>query len=95
MSNSSIDLDNLARLARLELTPEEKDKLGPQLERIVGYVNQLSRVNVDGIEPMAHAVEFENVWREDEAVEPLDREKGLANAPLQRDGMVVVPRVIE
>ena len=91
----SIDLDRLCVLARLSLTPEEKEKLGPQLARIIGYVEQLNEVDVDGIEPMAHAIPMENVLRKDEATPLVDREKYLKNAPASRADQVVVPPVIE
>lgn len=93
--SDSIDLDRLCVLARLSLSEDEKAKLGPQLERIIGYVEQLSEVNVEGVEPMAHAIHMENVLRADEAVEPSNREEFLGNAPAARTGQVVVPPVIE
>ncbi len=91
----TIDLDRLCGLARLSLSEDEKARLGPQLERIVGYVEQLSSVDVDGVEPMAHALPLENVLREDCATAPLDRSEFLRNAPASRAGQVVVPPVIE
>ncbi|MEM0965267.1 MAG: Asp-tRNA(Asn)/Glu-tRNA(Gln) amidotransferase subunit GatC [Verrucomicrobiota bacterium] len=90
-----IDLDRLSVLARLSLTPEEKEKLGPQLSRIVGYVEQLKEVDVDGVEPMAHAIPLSNVLREDRAEELDDREAFLKNAPASRLSQIVVPPVIE
>ncbi|MBC2601877.1 Asp-tRNA(Asn)/Glu-tRNA(Gln) amidotransferase subunit GatC [Puniceicoccus vermicola] len=94
-SEESIDLDRLCVLARLSLEPEEKEKLGPQLARIIGYVEQLKEVDVDGVEPMAHAIPLENVLRKDEAAELVDRETYLRNAPDSRAHQVVVPPVIE
>jgi aspartyl-tRNA(Asn)/glutamyl-tRNA(Gln) amidotransferase subunit C len=93
--SDAIDLDRLCVLARLSLTDAEKEKLGPQLERIVGYVEQLREVDVDGIEPMSHPVPLENVLRPDEAAAPGDRDEYLRNAPATRDGQIVVPPVIE
>ncbi len=93
--SKSIDLDRLCVLARLSLEEEEKARLGPQLERIIGYVEQLSAVDVDGVEPMAHAIPLENVLREDEAIDLPDRNEFLRNAPSSRSGQVVVPPVIE
>jgi len=88
-------LERLCILARLSLSDREKARLGPQLERIVGYVEQLSAVDVEGVEPMAHAIPMENVLREDVAAEPSDREEILRTAPSARLGQVVVPLVIE
>lgn len=94
-SEEKIDLDRLCALARLSLEPEEKEKLGPQLARIIGYVEHLKEVDVDGVEPMAHAIPLENVLREDVASELVDREKYLRNAPDSRADQIVVPPVIE
>ncbi|MGE9291524.1 MAG: Asp-tRNA(Asn)/Glu-tRNA(Gln) amidotransferase subunit GatC [Puniceicoccales bacterium] len=94
-SEESIDLDRLCVLARLSLEPGEKEKLGPQLARIIGYVEQLKEVDVEGIEPMAHAIPLENVLRKDVASECVDRDQYLANAPESRAHQVVVPPVIE
>lgn len=94
-SKDTIDLDYLAKLARLDLSEAEKNKLGPQLERIIGYVGKLSAVNVEGVEPTAHGMPRYNVWQEDEASDPMARDALLKNAPAQREGQVVVPKVIE
>ncbi len=94
-SGKTIDLNRLCVLARLSLTGQEKEKLGPQLARIVGYVEELREVDVDGVEPMAHAIPLENVLREDVAVAPPDSADLLRNAPAARANQVVVPPVIE
>ncbi len=94
-AEENIDLDRLCVLARLSLGAGEKEKLGPQLARIIGYVEQLKQVNVEGVEPMAHAIPLENVFREDQAAECVDRDQYLSNAPVSRAHQVVVPRVIE
>jgi len=92
---TKIDLDHLCRLARLSLSDEEKGKLGPQLEQIVGYVEQLAEVDVEGVEPMYHALPMENRLREDVATAPSIRKEFLKNAPASRNGQIVVPKVIE
>ncbi len=94
-SKDTIDLDYLAKLARLELSESEKNKLGPQLQGIIEYVGKLSAVDVDGVEPTAHGMPRFNVWQEDDPSEPMDRSLLLENAPSHRDGQVVVPKVIE
>ena len=93
--SETIDLDRLCALARLSLSENEKARLGPQLERIIGYVEQLAAVDVDGVEPMAHSIPLENVLRKDEAVDLSDRDEFLRNAPSARSGQIVVPPVIE
>ena len=90
-----IDIDHLATLSRLALTPEEKAKFSAQLGDILGHIEQLKQVNVDGVEPTAHATPIFNVLQPDVARAGLPVEQALRNAPAQRDNMVVVPRVVE
>lgn len=92
---SPIDIDHLATLSRLALTPEEKAKFSAQLEDIVGYIEKLKEVNVDGVEPTAHATPIFNVLQADVPRAGLAVEDALRNAPQQRDNMIVVPRVVE
>jgi aspartyl-tRNA(Asn)/glutamyl-tRNA(Gln) amidotransferase subunit C len=97
MSSAHIDIDHLAMLSRLALTPEEKATFAAQLGDIVGYIEKLKEVNVDGVEPTAHATPIFNVLQADEPRDPkaFTAEDALRNAPQQRDNMVVVPRVVE
>lgn len=95
MSSAPIDIDHLATLSRLALTSEEKMKFAAQLGDIVGYIEKLREVNVDGVEPTAHATPIFNVLQADEPRGGLAVEDALRNAPRQRDNMVVVPRVVE
>jgi aspartyl-tRNA(Asn)/glutamyl-tRNA(Gln) amidotransferase subunit C len=90
-----IDIDHLATLSRLALTPEEKARFAAQLGDILGHIEQLKQVNVDGVEPTAHATPIFNVLQADEPRPGLPVEQALRNAPAQRDNMVLVPRVVE
>ena len=90
-----IDIDHLATLSRLALTPEEKAKFSAQLGDILGHIEQLKQVNVDGVEPTAHATPIFNVLQPDEPRPGLAVDQALRNAPAQRDNMVLVPRVVE
>lgn len=90
-----IDVHYVARLARLELTPAECAEFAAQLRQIVDYVNMLRTVNVEGVEPTAHAVAVQNVFREDEVRPGLERETALANAPDQAQGQFKVPLILE
>lgn len=90
-----IDIDRLAVLARIELTPEEKAKFASQLGDVLAHVEQLDRVNVDGVEPTAHAFPVTNVWRVDEPAEGLAIEEALRNAPAKRSDQFSVPKVVE
>ena len=96
MSNPHIDIDYVANLARLDMSDEQKAKLGSQLDDILGYFDKLNAVDVEGVEPMAHAHRVFNVWREgDEAGETYAPEVLTSRAPEQRDNQVVVPKVVE
>lgn len=94
-ADSDINIDYVANLARLALTPEEKSRYARQLGDILHYVEKLKQVDVAGVEPMAHASPVFNVWREDIAQPGLMAEQALRNAPAQRQSMVVVPKVVE
>lgn len=94
MAFSDDDIRKLAHLARLELTDQEVQTLGPQLERILGFVEQLAELNTDDVEPMTTALDVNNRWVAD-AVEPgLDRQAALANAPLADEECFLVPPVL-
>ena len=91
-----IDIDYVANLARIELTAEEKERLGHQLDDILGYFEKLNAVDVGGVEPMAHAHAVSNVWREgDEPGPTYSTEQVTKMAPESRDNQVVVPKVVE
>ena len=94
-SAPDLDLDHVAKLARLALTPEEKAEFGRQLGDVLHHIEQLAKVDVTGVEPTAHATPIFNVWQEDIARPGLPVAEALRNAPAQRDNMVVVPKVIE
>ena len=85
----------VAHLARLELTEEELGELTPQLSAILDYVSQLRKVNTEGVEPLAHAVDLQNVFRADEREPSLPVDVALANAPDRRGDFYGVPAVLE
>ncbi len=96
MANSpEIDIDYVARLARIELTPEEKEKYSEQLGQILGYFQKLSEIDVSDVEPSAHARAVYNVWREDVEGTPMSVDDALMNAPAKRDNQIVVPKVVD
>jgi aspartyl-tRNA(Asn)/glutamyl-tRNA(Gln) amidotransferase subunit C len=90
-----LKLDHVANLARINLTPEEKERFATQLGDVLSYIAQLNEVNVDGVEPTAHAFPVVNVWAEDVPEPGLSVEDALRNAPEKRDNMIVVPKVVE
>ncbi len=90
-----LNIDHIANLARLALTAEEKAKFAAQLGDVLASIEQLKRVDVTGVEPMAHASPVFNVWEADVASPGLPVEAALRNAPAQRQNMIVVPKVVE
>jgi len=98
MSETRITLaqvEHVARLARLDLGPEEKERMRGQLDAILGYVEQLRRVDTTGIEPTAHVLPLVNVFREDEVRPSYPADAMLANAPELEDEQFRVPRILE
>ena len=94
-SARDLDIDHVAKLARLALTPEETAKFSQQLGEVLSHIEQLGKVDVSGIEPTAHAFPVVNVWAEDVARPGLPVEAALQNAPAQRNHMIAVPKVVE
>ncbi|MBC8041437.1 MAG: Asp-tRNA(Asn)/Glu-tRNA(Gln) amidotransferase subunit GatC [Opitutaceae bacterium] len=94
-ASEDLNIDRIANLARLALTPEEKVKFSAQLADVLTNIEKLKQVNVDGVEPTAHAFPIYNVWADDVAKPGLSVEDVLRNAPAQRDNMIVVPKVVE
>ncbi len=93
--SEGIDVAKVALLARLKLDPAQLEKLQPEMEAIVGYVEMLSELDVDGIEPTAHAVDRVNVLRDDVPGNPFPRDVMLSNAPATVNGeLVKVPQVL-
>ena len=90
-----LDVDYVANLARIELTDEEKEKFRSQFGDILKYFEKLNQVDVEGVEPTAHAFARYNVWDEDEVRPGFTADEALSNAPARRHDQVVVPRVIE
>lgn len=90
-----IDIDYTAKLARINLTDAEKEKLSGQLDSIIGYVEKLEELDTAGVEPTAHPHPVYNVWQEDVVKGELSVEEALKNAPAQRDNMIVVPKVVD
>lgn len=90
-----VDIDHVANLARLALTPDEKARFAKQFDDILGYFDRLNRVDVTGVDPTAHALPRVNIWREDMPGATFTPEEAVANAPAAREAQVVVPRVIE
>jgi aspartyl-tRNA(Asn)/glutamyl-tRNA(Gln) amidotransferase subunit C len=90
-----IDIDHVARLARLDLTDEEKVRLREQLGLILEHAAKVGEVAADDVPPTAYAIPRANVLRPDELRSSLTHEAALANAPEIEDGRFKVPRIVE
>lgn len=93
-----MDIDEVrkvASLARLSLTEEELRTYGAQLTQILDYVGMLDDVDIADVAPMPHAVELQNVFREDETQPSLSREEALSNAPKTDGRYFQVPQILE
>jgi len=89
------DVQRVARLARLELTLEEQERITPQLDAILGYVESLRALDTESVEPTSTVIPMVTVLRDDEERPSLDREQALANAPDREGACFRVPRIIE
>jgi len=90
-----MDIDKVAKLARLELSQEEKEIFGRQLDQVLEHMEQLGHLDTAGVEPTSHAIPISNVFREDEARSSFPRGDVLAIAPEEEGGYFRVPRIIE
>jgi aspartyl-tRNA(Asn)/glutamyl-tRNA(Gln) amidotransferase subunit C len=89
------DVEHVAKLARLELSDEEKQVFTEQLNNILKYAEQLNSLDTEGIEPTSHAMPLLNVMREDKIHNSLPHEKVFLNAPEEEEGQFKVPAVLE
>jgi len=97
MSNRKIDdktMDNVEILAKLNLTAEEREKARMEMEQILSYVEKLSELDTDEVEPLVHILPAVNVFREDRITNADGRAAALANAPKSKDGQYQVPKTI-
>lgn len=94
MPLSRSDVAKVARLARLALSEADLDRMTLQLSSIVGFVGQLESIDTASIEPLAHPLDTQNVFRDDEVRPSLPREAALAAAPKQDGECFLVPAVL-
>lgn len=99
MSLTPADIDRLARLARLGLTPEERARLHTQLNDFFGIVEKMRAVDTTGLKPLAHPVDVTDTMalrlRPDVVSEPDQRAANQQSAPAVEAGLFLVPKVIE
>jgi aspartyl-tRNA(Asn)/glutamyl-tRNA(Gln) amidotransferase subunit C len=89
------EVEHVARLARLELTDEEKERMRAQLDSILTYIDKLNELDTSAVEPTSHVLPMMNVFRDDEVRPSLSQEETLANAPDRQDLFFRVPRILE
>jgi len=87
------DVEHVAKLARLELTEEEKETYTKQLGDVLKYVEQMNEVDTSNVEPMAHPIDFVNVMREDKVYYEQTKEALMQNAPEEENGFFKVPKI--
>lgn len=95
MANHALDVQYVAKLARLSLTAEEAAVFQEQLGHVLEYAAKLREVDVSNVEASAHASPVFNVFREDEARDWFAAEEALSNAPRQANGLFIVTKVVE
>lgn len=89
------DIEHVAKLSRLNFTEEEIEKFTSDMTSIIGFVDKLNELDTTNVEPTAHVIPINNVFREDVIKPSFDREKILQNAPSEKDGCFLVPKIVE
>jgi aspartyl-tRNA(Asn)/glutamyl-tRNA(Gln) amidotransferase subunit C len=89
------EVEYVARLARLALSDEEKERMRRELDAILAYIDKLRTLDITGVEPTSHAVPLTNVMRDDDPRPSFPLDEMLANAPDPTGGYFRVPRIIE
>ena len=92
---SLADVEHVARLARLELSAAEKERMRAELDGILAYIDKLRALDTRDVPPTSHAVPVTNVMRDDEERPSLPQEEMLANAPDRHRDLFRVPKIIE
>lgn len=95
MSLDKNTVKKVASLARIKMSDEELEHMAPQLSKIIGFVEQLSQVNTDNVEPLANVVDITLRLREDEITDGNYTDEILFNAPEHTQGFFVVKKVVE
>lgn len=90
---SSDDVRHVAKLAELDVSDKEVEKITPQLDKILDHMARVSAVDTEGIHSTSHVMDINNVMREDEALEPVSQEEALKNAPEESGDGFSVPKI--
>ena len=95
MSDTKDDVRKVARLSRIAVDDSRLETLAGELNGILGWIDQLNEVDIDGVEPMTSVVEASLPMREDNVTDGEKPDQVLANAPKTEDGFFVVPKAVE
>lgn len=98
MADKKIDdtiMNRIENLSKLSLTDEERVKAMDEMEKLINYVDKISELNTDGVEPLVNVLSISNVLREDEIIINDDAvDRTIANGPMTKDNMFVVPKTV-
>ncbi|WP_438494996.1 Asp-tRNA(Asn)/Glu-tRNA(Gln) amidotransferase subunit GatC [Paenibacillus sp. IHBB 3054] len=95
MSITVKDVQHVAKLARLQLSPEEEATFTEQMNAILQYAEKLNELDTEHVKPTTHVLQVSNVMRDDVVKESLSQKEALLNAPEDEDGHFKVPAVLE
>lgn len=94
-THKGIDVAYVANLARIKLTDDEIEKFQSQLDQIVGYVEKIGELDLQGVEPSTRMRSLNNVFRKDEVRPCLAHDVAMSNAPEELNGLFKVPKIVE
>jgi aspartyl-tRNA(Asn)/glutamyl-tRNA(Gln) amidotransferase subunit C len=94
MSVTLQDVERIAKLAKLEFSPDEMEKFARQFNEILSYIEQLNKLDTENVQPLSHVIELSNVFRHDEVKPGLSTDEALKNAPEKTGQHFKVPKVI-
>ncbi|MEQ9262962.1 MAG: Asp-tRNA(Asn)/Glu-tRNA(Gln) amidotransferase subunit GatC [Owenweeksia sp.] len=89
------EVEKLAHLSRLEFTEEEKENMVADMDKILGFVEKISELDLEGVEPLVYMTDEESTLRKDEVVEQATKEEALKNAPDRDTDYFRVPKVVQ
>lgn len=95
MSVTKKEVENIAKLAKLNLSEDEMTEFTSDLNDILNYMDKLNSLDTENVKPLSHPLEGNNVFRKDEIIESIPREDALKNAPDKTEEFFKVPKVIK
>ncbi len=95
MDNTKDIINKVSKLANLEFSDGELEAITPQFDKILNYIDELSKIDLEGVEPMTHVLDTTNVMREDEFKDSIPVKEALKNAPKHNDTFFKVPKVFD